>query len=322
MDYSYVEIKMNDKISEILNPFIEVYKEGGKQQDILIDELYKKTHITKPLLELYLQALVRGEDFITVTSDPSQDVYIKTLDLGYTPIKRVLEELSSGYNINKSTKEATKIRNKRINFISINQTDENNEELPLVDDEDVKDLLDDLINALESDNDAEVVATTLDAKIETITFESLFDLTKDTEAIATLDKRIFMSQGLPDTLISGQDSYGNAFLKLQLLENELTDSKADLLSVFNEILENLAEESGFYIQKIFVKTICNPYLNFEVGSIVNDQQYTETLLDLADQQIVSKTTALTKLGLDYEHELSLIKDENEKSQLLNNKEEY
>lgn len=133
------------------------------------------------------------------------------------------------------------------------------------------------------------------------------DLT--TQDIIDVDNNLDMAQnnmaigsGLPQGMISADDSYGSNYLKMEVLNEEFFAQRADFSNfVEKNIFIPVAIKKGYIIEDDFGNAIpIIPKLNYKVGTIVNSTEFRDLLKELADSEQIPYKMFLEYLGIDAE----------------------
>jgi hypothetical protein len=106
----------------------------------------------------------------------------------------------------------------------------------------------------------------------------------------------------PLGMISGDDSYGGNYLKMEVLTEEFFIQRSELAEfVENKIFKPIAVKKGFIVDEGFgTWGTLFPKLNFKIGTIVNSTDFRDLLKDLADGENIPYGLFLQYIGLDPE----------------------
>jgi len=296
--------EVDDLIAELKEEFIA--------SDLSQDEDTEMSFIIEKAKDLgYNQGIVQAHlstdnsDTFTVSNNPEDDLYIvefydnQIFDFADLPVTSMLQDMVNFVSGNQQVSNLVRGLSKRLNIVTV----EGNE-LQSITEEDLSDIESKILDALNSDKDAEVVSSTYNLNIDTITFEKLIPSGELNEFIDTLESRLIVASGVPESLLSGEETYGNAFLKIEMLSNELSKFRNDFAKMAEDkILKPQALKKGFVNYNLFgTLDLIHSKIGFEIGSLLNTQDFLDKLADFQSDDLIAKSTLLARYGLDYNQE--------------------
>ncbi len=302
IDYYEYELEKSEHITAYINA------NPTKSEAEIINDLVEAGY-SNAYAKLHYE--YKNSSTITVTNDKSEDIYIIEISRGsicefddnfFSPI---MKDLIKYYSSDLKDQERINRQNKITNIVKVpyETTDEKVAELESKIDE-----------ALESE-DGSYVTTNLDVSVESVTFE--LAKTEDAEDIKeSSERKVLVGTGTPESLMNASDSYGSSYLKLEILQTEFYNYRKQIQSLVETgIFKPIALKKGFitvdafgYAKYLFSK------VSFEIGSIVNNQDFIDVLRDLAQDEHISMSTVLERYNIDQEEEFKKIKEEKERKE--------
>lgn len=311
-----------DIVSEDINKDIDYMQFEIRKSEHIMD--YIKDNISKSDNELkgdlvaigYGQMFVdkhfenKSQDTILVDNDSSNGIWIEPFMLtdldgeNDSEMRAILNDLIRYESSSKLDTEYSKLREKKTNLIKI--PEELGEDTALELEQRIKD-------ALDEEGETSYVATNYDVSIEEITFVSNTHSDNKQDIREESKEHIMLGTGTPDSLLNGEDSYGSSYVKMEIMNNEFNEIKNSMKKIVeNKIFKVVAKKRGFVTTNVFGNlSYIFSTLNFEIGSLINTEDFISKLDDMADDGYVSKSRIMELRGLDPEEEFQKIKDERE-----------
>ena len=297
--------EVNYKEIEIpVSPFILAYIESldVKDKDTMVEDLVSMGY-SKEYVDMNVKAINDGDNTIQVTNDFNNDVYFVELTLDEigddaTPLTSVFEDLISMEMKRKKDNKIVNSTDKIVKILSSTQATP----------DELYNLSDDITSAV-TNGDYSTVTVNYDLNIDDIEFSLKSQLDGD-----DMDKNIdgiMAGMGVPESLISGSDTYGSAFIQIQALNVEMQNFVNALIFQIERILfKSMAVKKGFVTFDVFgePKPLV-PRITLYKGSVLSDD-YMSLIGDLVDSgKLPSSMLIEGILGLDNEESMQEIKRE-------------
>jgi len=255
---------------------------------------------TSTFASLNVDAIFEGRETITITNDTSEPIYfveIATDDKSTTLIS-ILEELIDLHTAKLKRRKKINAIDKNVKIVT--STESTPDEINL--------LVDD-ITEMAQQNDISIIGTNYDVSVTDIDFAIKDSLSDDDKG--ELIEAVASGLGVPTALISGDDSYGNSFISLQMLQTEFNTITSHIMSIIRDrIVIPIAIKKGFYYFNTLGKPQpIYPRIGYYKGSVIIED-YIDKISDLiSDGKLPVSILIEDYLGMDYEETLRKIKEE-------------
>jgi len=306
LDYYEYEINKSEYIVDFISSSEHKDDEKMKREDKIMRDLVEIGY-SRSFVALHFED--KNSKTITITSDPSTDgIYMvkmtkdELLNENSNDIHSILRDLIKYETSSIKQQERINKQNKKVNFVKLPDD---------LGDDEVENIEGKIDDALDDENGS-YVTTNIDLSVENVDFE--LNVPEEASDIREEAKQnILIGTGTPESLVNSDDSYGSSYLKLEILQNEYTSYRSSIKDLIEEnIFKPIAYKKGFITVDLFgYAREIYPTLAFEIGSIINNQDFLETLKDLNSDDLVSNQTVLERYGIDQDEELTKIKRENE-----------
>lgn len=301
INYMQFEIRKSEHIMEYIKDNLSEDDEELKSNLISIG--YGEMFINKHFED-------KSQDTILIDNDSSNGIWIEPFMLtnlegeNDSDMRAILNDLIRYESSSKLDTEYSKLREKKTNLIKI--PEELGEDTAMELEQRIKD-------ALDEEGETSYVATNYDVNIEEITFVSNAHSDNKQDVREESKEHIMLGTGTPDSLLNGEDSYGSSYIKMEIMNNEFNEIKNSMKKIVEEkLFKVVAKKRGFVTTNVFGNlSYIFSTLNFEIGSLVNTEDFIDKLDDMADDGYVSKSRIMELRGLDPEEEFQKIKDERE-----------
>ena len=320
-----------DKV-KALTPFDIVSEDINRDINYMQFEIRKSEHITEYIkdnktkkdeeLKSDLIAIGYGQMFVDkhfedktqdtmlIDNDSSNGIWIEPFMLtdlegeNDSEMRAIITDLIRYESSSKLDNEYSKLREKKTNLIKI--PEELGEDTALELESRIK-------NALDQEGETSYVVTNYDVSVEEITFVSNSNSDNKQDVREESKEHIMIGTGTPDSLLNGEDSYGSSYVKMEIMNNEFNEIKNSMKKIVEEkIFKVVAKKRGFVTTNVFGNlSYIFSTLNFEIGSLINTEDFIDKLDSMADDGYVSKSRIMELRGLDPEEEFQKIKDERE-----------
>ena len=268
------------------------------------DQDYKEAIETLKSLG-YSEAIIRlnlnseSTDAIQIDTDAFNDdgVYMVVLSSGSNPesledsiLNRVLEPAVRNMNAIRTANKLVKLSTKIDRLVSAP-----NASLPQLDQ-----LQNDLVQMAEAP-EGSLIAVNFEVNVDELKLDIKDDLNLD-DTIERTSKEITSALGIPDSIISGDGTYGDSFIKVELLSTEYVEFRNQLKSfIEDEIFKPIAIKKGFItLDQWGEPTPIIPSVRFDKFSIARGSEDMQLLRDLVSSNILPKRVILDQLGMNVE----------------------
>ena len=283
--------------------------ENGVYTDECIEDL-KTVGYTESFIRLNLEKNADSPEFIQVSNDPydSQDIYVSELrveDLCNSPtslVSSILWDLLRYYHAAQALDLRLKMATKKVVLLTTE---------PTVSTEQLSVLEGNIMSAIENP-EGSIVSANYQVSVEDIRLDIRDDLgLEDIRDAARMN--MLIGTGTPDSLVTGDETYGSGFLKLEVLNTEFLALREHLRHFFEDkILKPMAIKRGFVSVDLFGNvTPIHPTINFEVGSIIGQEGFKDLLRDMTAQQQFPLSRLLEFYGFDSEEIFQRLKKDKE-----------
>lgn len=264
---------------------------------------------SKPFIDLNLLN-TDNSGFVQITNDPFDDVGVYVAEMKVqdvcgslaSMVSPVLKDLLRYHHASLALDMRLKLSSKKVILIS---ADPSTSEVQLGE-------LESKISSAIEEPEGALVSVNYSVSVEEVRFDIKEDLNVD-DIREAARQGISLGTGTPDALLSGDETYGSSFLKLEVLNMEFLSFRNSLKDFFSKnILEAVALKRGFVTTDIFgkIKPIY-PQVNFEVGSIIGQTEFKDVLRDMAGQQQFPMSKLLEYYGFDSEEIFQQLKKDQE-----------
>jgi hypothetical protein len=290
IDFVEIDVESSKFIAEAMNKVGSSLSEEDALQG-LIDLGYTSEFIKRNLNN--------AGGVVSYNSDPMESVYVlelKTSDLcgiDLAFLDSILNDCIDYHRLRIRQKERIKNMGKKMVLLSPNEDH-------TISFEQMERLRDEAIASFEV-NDTSIVVTNFSVSPDEIdlTAQDKIDVEGPLEIA---QNNMSVGSGTPIGMISGDDSYGGNYLKMEVLTEEFFIQRSELSEfVENKIFKPIAAKKGFIVDDGFNNwDVIIPKLNFKIGTIVNSTEFRDLLKDLADGENIPYGLFLQYIGLDPE----------------------
>ena len=146
-----------------------------------------------------------------------------------------------------------------------------------------------------------LIAVNFEVNVDELKLDIKDDLNLD-DTIERTSKEITSALGIPDSIISGDGTYGDSFIKVELLSTEYVEFRNQLKSfIEDEIFKPIAIKKGFItLDQWGEPTPIIPSVRFDKFSIARGSEDMQLLRDLVSSNILPKRVILDQLGMNVE----------------------
>lgn len=253
----------------------------------------------------YSEAIIRLNlsseqiDSIQIDTDAFNDdgAYMVVLCSGSNPesledsiLNRVLEPAVRNMNAIRTANKLVKLSTKIDRLVSAPQAS-----LAQLDQ-----LQNDLVQMAEAP-EGSLIAVNFEVNVDELKLDIKDDLNLD-DTIERTSKEITSALGIPDSIISGEGTYGDSFIKVELLSTEYVEFRNQLKSfIEDEIFKPIAIKKGFItLDQWGEPTPIIPSVRFDKFSIARGSEDMQMLRDLVSANILPKRVILEQLGMNVE----------------------
>lgn len=268
------------------------------------DQDYKEAIETLKSLG-YSEAIIRLNlnsdqiDAIQIDTDAFNDdgAYMVVLSSGSNPesledsiLNRVLEPAVRNMNAIRTANKLVKLSTKIDRLVSA----------PNVSLAQLEQLQNDLVQMAEAP-EGSLIAVNFEVNVDELKLDIKDDLNLD-DTIERTSKEITSALGIPDSIISGDGTYGDSFIKVELLSTEYVEFRNQLKSfIEDEIFKPIAIKKGFItLDQWGEPTPIIPSVRFDKFSIARGSEDMQLLRDLVSSNILPKRVILDQLGMNVE----------------------
>lgn len=253
----------------------------------------------------YSEAIIRLNlsseqiDSIQIDTDAFNDdgAYLVVLCSGSNPesledsiLNRVLEPAVRNMNAIRTANKLVKLSTKIDRLISA----------PNASAAQLDQLQNDLVQMAEAP-EGSLIAVNFEVNVDELKLDIKDDLNLD-DTIERTSKEITSALGIPDSIISGEGTYGDSFIKVELLSTEYVEFRNQLKSfIEDEIFKPIAIKKGFItLDQWGEPTPIIPSVRFDKFSIARGSEDMQMLRDLVSANILPKRVILEQLGMNVE----------------------
>lgn len=268
------------------------------------DQDYKEAIETLKSLG-YSEAIIRlnlnseSTDAIQIDTDAFNDdgAYMVVLSSGSNPesledsiLNRVLEPAVRNMNAIRTANKLVKLSTKIDRLVSA----------PNASLAQLEQLQNDLVQMAEAP-EGSLIAVNFEVNVDELKLDIKDDLNLD-DTIERTSKEITSALGIPDSIISGDGTYGDSFIKVELLSTEYVEFRNQLKSfIEDEIFKPIAIKKGFItLDQWGEPTPIIPSVRFDKFSIARGSEDMQLLRDLVSSNILPKRVILDQLGMNVE----------------------
>ena len=268
------------------------------------DQDYKEAIETLKSLG-YSEAIIRlnlnseSTDAIQIDTDAFNDdgAYMVVLSSGSNPesledsiLNRVLEPAVRNMNAIRTANKLVKLSTKIDRLVSA----------PNASLAQLEQLQNDLVQMAEAP-EGSLIAVNFEVNVDELKLDIKDDLNLDDTKERT-SKEITSALGIPDSIISGDGTYGDSFIKVELLSTEYVEFRNQLKSfIEDEIFKPIAIKKGFItLDQWGEPTPIIPSVRFDKFSIARGSEDMQLLRDLVSSIILPKRVILDQLGMNVE----------------------
>ena len=268
------------------------------------DQDYKEAIETLKSLG-YSEAIIRlnlnseSTDSIQIDTDAFNDdgAYMVVLSSGSNPesledsiLNRVLEPAVRNMNAIRTANKLVKLSTKIDRLVSA----------PNASLAQLEQLQNDLVQMAEAP-EGSLIAVNFEVNVDELKLDIKDDLNLD-DTIERTSKEITSALGIPDSIISGDGTYGDSFIKVELLSTEYVEFRNQLKSfIEDEIFKPIAIKKGFItLDQWGEPTPIIPSVRFDKFSIARGSEDMQLLRDLVSSNILPKRVILDQLGMNVE----------------------
>lgn len=268
------------------------------------DQDYKEAIETLKSLG-YSEAIIRlnlnseSTDAIQIDTDAFNDdgAYMVVLSSGSNPesledsiLNRVLEPAVRNMNAIRTANKLVKLSTKIDRLVSA----------PNASSAQLEQLQNDLVQMAEAP-EGSLIAVNFEVNVDELKLDIKDDLNLD-DTIERTSKEITSALGIPDSIISGDGTYGDSFIKVELLSTEYVEFRNQLKSfIEDEIFKPIAIKKGFItLDQWGEPTPIIPSVRFDKFSIARGSEDMQLLRDLVSSNILPKRVILDQLGMNVE----------------------
>lgn len=263
----------------------------------------------------YLKAFTANEKTIDLDTYPysSSDCWVATIANGTAyseKDKSILNRvLSQAIDIEIVAKSNRNKANRAYKSITIYQIDATGDDFHTVDS---------LIHQANQKEGASYITTNKSINPSEVAMDAR--QTVDLEAMgARAEEDLIAGLGMTDSLVGGNDSYANSYLKLELLTSEFIQERQDIARFIEEqIFKPIAIKKGLFYRNSWGKVVpVYPKVSFGRISLARNSEDFQLLLNMANEGKLPYTYILKALNFDVEEMKTLI--EGEQSTIFNSK---
>ena len=268
------------------------------------DQDYKEAIETLKSLG-YSEAIIRlnlnseSTDAIQIDTDAFNDdgAYMVVLSSGSNPesledsiLNRVLEPAVRNMNAIRTANKLVKLSTKIDRLVSA----------PNASLAQLEQLQNDLVQMAEAP-EGSLIAVNFEVNVDELKLDIKDDLNLD-DTIERTSKEITSALGIPDSIISGDGTYGDSFIKVELLSTEYVEFRNQLKSfIEDKIFKPIAIKKGFItLDQWGEPTPIIPSVRFDKFSIARGSEDMQLLRDLVSSNILPKRVILDQLGMNVE----------------------
>lgn len=268
------------------------------------DQDYKEAIETLKSLG-YSEAIIRlnlnseSTDAIQIDTDAFNDdgAYMVVLSSGSNPesledsiLNRVLEPAVRNMNAIRTANKLVKLSTKIDRLVSA----------PNASLAQLEQLQNDLVQMAEAP-EGSLITVNFEVNVDELKLDIKDDLNLD-DTIERTSKEITSALGIPDSIISGDGTYGDSFIKVELLSTEYVEFRNQLKSfIEDEIFKPIAIKKGFItLDQWGEPTPIIPSVRFDKFSIARGSEDMQLLRDLVSSNILPKRVILDQLGMNVE----------------------
>jgi len=317
--FDVTEERYNDEVDykEIdipVSPFIKNFYDEDKsivnsetENDRTVRMVNKLVKIgySNEYARINIQAIKSGEKLICITNDTNEDCFFIELSLNEVggdsaPLASLFPDLVALEIQRLKELKAINSTDKIVKVVS--STEATPDEL--------SNFSDDVTTSLQQ-GDYSTITTNYDISVEDIEFSFKSQL-GDTDSDNT-EEKVISGLGIPASLISGDDTYGSAFIQVQTLNIEMQQFVNGMVSqIEQKLFTAMATKKGFISFNVFGKPMpITPKVAFYKGSVLSDD-YINMISDLvSDGKLPTAALIENILGLDFEETQKQMKDEQE-----------
>lgn len=295
IDYLIYTLPASPNIRQALSN-VTIGYDNDKDYEEAIDTL-KSLGYSEAIIRLNLNS--ESTDAIQIDTDAFNDdgAYMVVLSSGSNPesledsiLNRVLEPAVRNMNAIRTANKLVKLSTKIDRLVSAP-----NASLAQLDQ-----LQNDLVQMAEAP-EGSLIAVNFEVNVDELKLDIKDDLNLD-DTIERTSKEITSALGIPDSIISGDGTYGDSFIKVELLSTEYVEFRNQLKSfIEDEIFKPIAIKKGFItLDQWGEPTPIIPSVRFDKFSIARGSEDMQLLRDLVSSNILPKRVILDQLGMNVE----------------------
>lgn len=275
--------------------------------------------LVKNLLSLgytrsYLLAHLRSKGAtFDVTNDiyTSEGLYVAEFTQGHigdvenSYLTSLLNDLIILYNVKKRERELVLNANKKVILLSSDLE---------VSEDMLAELEDNIMSIITSSSDVNgIVTTNFNVNVENL--DLLLPNSQDSDSLRDIAERnILTGSGVPDGIVSGEDSYGGSYLKLEVMTEEFSAFQKEIKSfIEDKIFKPVAIKRGFITYDDFGNIVpVYPQINFEIRAITNSTEFKRQIADMVNDGLLPVADLYKAYGYDPEETWNeLVKEKEE-----------
>nr|DAX81631.1 MAG TPA: portal protein [Bacteriophage sp.] len=296
IDYLIYTLPASPNIKQALSNVTLGYGEDDKDYKEAVETL-KSLGYSEAIIKLNLNS--EQTDSIQVDTDAFNDdgAYMVVLCSGSNPesledsiLNRILEPAVRNMNAIRTANKLVKLSTKIDRLVSA----------PKASLAQLNQLQNDLVQMAESP-EGSLIAVNFEVNVDELKLDIKDDLNLD-DTIERTSKEITSALGIPDSIISGEGTYGDSFIKVELLSTEYVEFRNQIKSfIEDEIFKPIAIKKGFItLDQWGEPTPIIPSVRFDKFSIARGSEDMQMLRDLVSSNILPKRVILEHLGMNVE----------------------
>ena len=262
----------------------------------------------------YLLAHLRSKGAtFDVTNDiyTSEGLYVAEFTQGHigdvenSYLTSLLNDLVILYNVKKRERELVLNANKKVILLSSDLE---------VSEDMLAELEDNIMSIITSSSDVNgIVTTNFNVNVENL--DLLLPNSQDADSLRDIAERnILTGSGVPDGIVSGEDSYGGSYLKLEVMTEEFSAFQKEIKSfIEDKIFKPVAIKRGFITYDDFGNIVpVYPQINFEIRAITNSTEFKRQIADMVNDGLLPVADLYKAYGYDPEETWNeLVKEKEE-----------
>lgn len=295
IDYLIYTLPASPNIRQALSNVIIGYDNDQDYKEAI--ETLKSLGYSEAIIRLNLNS--ESTDAIQIDTDAFNDdgAYMVVLSSGSNPesledsiLNRVLEPAVRNMNAIRTANKLVKLSTKIDRLVSA----------PNASLAQLEQLQNDLVQMAEAP-EGSLIAVNFEVNVDELKLDIKDDLNLD-DTIERTSKEITSALGIPDSIISGDGTYGDSFIKVELLSTEYVEFRNQLKSfIEDEIFKPIAIKKGFItLDQWGEPTPIIPSVRFDKFSIARGSEDMQLLRDLVSSNILPKRVILDQLGMNVE----------------------